>query len=51
MGFSEEFYFKSEIKRLFNILEKRNEYYKEAESNINKDNEAQALSRLDSFLG
>ena len=51
MGFSEEFYFKSECKRLFTILEVRNEYYKDAGASVDSENEAKALQRLDSFLG
>lgn len=51
MGYSEEFYYKSEYKRLWAILEARNSYYKEAGASIEADNEAQALKKLDSFLG
>ncbi|MBR4420423.1 MAG: hypothetical protein IKT32_06040 [Clostridia bacterium] len=51
MGFSEEFYFKSECKRLFTILEVRNEYYKDAGASVDSENEAKALQKLDSFLG
>lgn len=49
MGFSVEFFYKSECKRIFAILETRNQYYKEA--GADSDNEAEALKKLDSFLG
>ena len=51
MGFSEEFYYKSECKRIFTILEARNEYYKDAGASADSENEAKALQKLDSFLG
>lgn len=51
MGYSEEFYYKSEYKRLWAILNARNTYYQDTNANIQADNEAQALKKLDSFLG
>lgn len=51
MGYSEEFYYKSEYKRLWAILKARNDYYKDASAGMQADNEAQAYRQLDSFLG
>lgn len=50
MGFSEEFFYKSECKRIFAILETRNEYYKQTGMATDSENEAKALQKLDSFL-
>lgn len=51
MSYSEEFYYKSEYRRLWAILKARNEYYKGANAGMNADNEAEALKQLDNFLG
>ena len=51
LGFSEEFFYKSEYVRIYKILETRNKFYSNTGAGMHKDNEAQALKQLDSFLG
>lgn len=50
MGFSDEFFYKSEYRRIYAIIEARNEYYKKAGTQT-PDNEAKAYEQLDKFLG
>ena len=51
LGFSEEFFYKSEYVRIYKILETRNTFYSNTGAGMHKDNEAYALKQLDSFLG
>lgn len=51
MGFSAEFFYKSEYKRIFALLEARNEYYNKTGTTGGVDNEAKAYEQLDKFLG
>lgn len=51
MGFSEEYFYKSEYRRIYAILEARNEYYKMTGAPVGTDNEAKAYEQLDKFLG
>lgn len=51
MGFSTEFFYKSEYRRIYAIIEARNEYQKKTGTPANPDNEVKAYEQLDKFLG
>lgn len=51
MGFSTEFFYKSEYRRIYAIIEARNEYQKKTGTPASPDNEAKAYEQLDKFLG
>lgn len=50
MGFSAEFFYKSEYRRIYAIIEARNEYQKKT-GTTGPDNEVKAYEQLDKFLG
>ena len=50
MGFDAEFFYKSEYRRIYAIIEARNECNKQTGTPATPDNEAKAYEQLDKFL-